>query len=55
VPRNAKARASLPSFCYSPRGAASARAVVTAIDEAAFAAALPLLKRVLGIDDDAAA
>src|SRR5262249_7887284 len=37
------------------RGAAPARAAATAIDEAAFAAAMPLLRLVLGIDDDAAA
>jgi hypothetical protein len=37
------------------RGAAPARVVATMIDETAFADALPLLKRILGIDDDASA
>jgi uncharacterized protein DUF5682 len=37
------------------RGDAPARAAVTSVDEAAFAAALPLLRLVLGMDDDAAA
>ena len=37
------------------RDAAAAPVVASTIDEAAFAAALPLLKRVLGIDDDPAA
>jgi hypothetical protein len=36
------------------RGAAPAAVAATTIDEAAFAAALPLLKRILGIDDDSA-
>jgi hypothetical protein len=36
------------------RAAAPARAVASTIDEAAFAAALPLLRRILGIDDDRA-
>jgi hypothetical protein len=36
------------------RDTAAPRAVETAIDEAAYAAALPLLKRILGIDDDRA-
>jgi hypothetical protein len=35
------------------RGAAPSAAADSAIDEVAFAAALPLLKRILGIDDDA--
>jgi hypothetical protein len=34
------------------RGAAASVAVESTIDEAAFAAALPLLKRILGIDDE---